>query len=149
MARITVSAEFPATVHEAESCWYDTAGWPAWVEGLEHVQQTSPTWPGVGAEVRWRSGPAGRGEVVERVIAHQPLQGQTIALKDAQMEGEQSVAFSPLDESHVVVELALDYRLRRRTPFTPLVDPLFIRPALRHSLQSTLARFGHRLAARQ
>lgn len=145
MRQVSVTEEFPATVHAAETCWYDTAHWPDWVDGLDRVEEVSAGWPGVGSHVRWRSGPAGRGEVLERVSAHEPLAGQTVEVSDEQMEASQSVAFTPADEAHVGVSLTLTYELRRQTLFTPLVDLLFIRPALRNSLRSTLARFGHRL----
>lgn len=147
MPQVTVTEEFPATVHVAETCWYDTARWADWVDGLERVEQVSEGWPGAGSYVRWRSGPAGRGEVLERVSAHEPLAGQTVEVTDAQMEASQSVTFTPADEAHVSVSLTLNYRLRRQTLFTPLVDVLFIRPALRNSLRATLSRFGHRLNA--
>jgi uncharacterized membrane protein len=145
VGQVTVTEEFPATVHVAETCWYDTTHWADWVDGLERVEEVSEGWPAVGAHVRWRSGPAGRGEVLERVSAHEPLAGQTVEVSDAQMDASQSVRFTPADEAHVSVSLTLTYQLRRRTLFTPLVDLLFIRPALRNSLRATLARFGRRL----
>jgi hypothetical protein len=41
------------------------------------------------------------------------------------------------------VSLTLEYRLKERSPITPLLDLVFIRRALRDSLQRTLERFGH------
>ena len=41
------------------------------------------------------------------------------------------------------MSLTLEYRLKQRSPITPIVDVLFIRRALHASLQRTLARFGH------
>ena len=73
MSRVSASVELPSTVHAAERCWYDTARWSAWVEGLERVDQVGRAYPERGAEVRWHSGPAGRGQVSERVIVREPL----------------------------------------------------------------------------
>lgn len=148
--RVVSAAEtFPGTVHEAETVWYDTARWPAWVDGLDRVTAVGERWPAANAEVRWESGPAGRGRVSERVVSYQPLEGQTVAVNDETIEGQQSVKFTPEDGS-VTVNLSLEYELTRRTLFTPLVDVLFISRAFTASLRSTLERFGLELeAARQ
>ena len=66
---------YPGSVHEAETCWYDTDRWPEWMDGLARVVAVEGDWPGVGSSVTWESGPAGRGRVRERVIAYEPLAG--------------------------------------------------------------------------
>jgi hypothetical protein len=146
MRTVSVSDTFPATVHEAEQCWYDTDRWPAWVDGLARVNEVSGGWPAVGASVAWESGPAGRGSVLERVIAYEPLAGQTNEVEDDSIRGRQSVVFSPVQDS-VRVSLTLEYEVRKRSVFTPAVDLLFIRGAQERSLGSTLARFGAELGA--
>lgn len=148
MRAVSVSATFPGTVHEAELCWYDTSGWPSWVDGLERVEEVSEGWPAAGAGVAWRSGPAGRGRVSERVVAHEPLEGQTVAVSDDSIEGRQTVAFTPVDGT-VEVCITLQYAIRDRSLFTPLVDVLFIRRAMEASLRATLHRFGAELAMRR
>lgn len=148
MSTVRATQIFDGTVHEAERCWYDTAGWPAWVDGLAHVQSVEGDWPGAGAVVRWESGPAGRGHVIERVIAYEPLRGQTNEVQDDAITGRQTVTFTPdAEPDAVLVELALQYTLRRRSLVTPVVDVLFIRRAMTMSLRSTLAHFGAHLAA--
>src|SRR5690349_21781902 len=137
MRKVTVREVFPATVHQAEQCWYDTRGWPSWVDGLDRVQSTTGNWPGTGASVTWRSGPAGRGTVTERVSAHEPLAGQTVEVVDDSIIGRQIVAFTPVDKG-VEVVLSLEYAISRSTPFTPVVDFLFIRRAMESSLRRTL-----------
>jgi Polyketide cyclase / dehydrase and lipid transport len=146
MTTITVSRDFPASVHEAERCWHDTARWRAWVDGLDRVEEVSPEWPAVGARVRWRSGPAGRGEVVEHVTEHEPLSGLTVDVCDDSIDGRQSVRFIPSGDGAVTIELTLRYRIRRRSPLTRLIDALFIRGPMRASLESTLSHFGSELA---
>src|SRR5437763_815073 len=82
--------------------------------------------PLVPAARRWQSGPAGRGRVTERVIAYEPLEGYTVEVEDDSITGEQSVSFEPADDG-VEVGLALSYRIKRRSPLTPLIDALFVR----------------------
>jgi polyketide cyclase/dehydrase/lipid transport protein len=140
------SETFDATVSEAESCWYDTTRWHLWVDGLDRVVEVDGAWPEAGATVTWQSGPAGRGTVVERVIAHEPLQGQALEVKDGSIRGRQSIAFAPSPPG-VEVTLALEYELLRRSIVTPVVDLLFIKRAMAASLAQTVSRFGAELAA--
>jgi hypothetical protein len=146
MGSASVTLTFPGTVHEAESCWYDIARWPAWVDGLSRVLEVLGDWPGAGSSVHWESGPSGRGRVRERVTDYEPLVGQTVQVEDDSIRGRQQVAFTPADGS-VEIELSLVYEIKRRSPLTPLVDFLFIRRAMAISLRKTLARFGSELAA--
>ena len=141
MRVVGAAQTFPGSVHEAETVWYDTTRWPAWVDGLDRVSEADPRWPQLGATVTWQSGPAGRGRVIERVVAYEPLSGQTVEVQDDSITGRQSVAFAPSDEG-VDIELALEYRIRQRSVLTPLVDVLFIRRAFRTSLEATLHGFG-------
>src|SRR5436309_4799876 len=69
MRVVAATETYPGSVHEAEKVWYDTGLWPRFIDGLESVEEVTPNWPGVGAQVRWHSGPAGRGQVVERVVS--------------------------------------------------------------------------------
>ena len=146
MRPVAVSETFAGTVAEAERCWAQTSGWPRWVDGCERVLSVDSRWPEVGSGVSWESGPAGRGRVTERVVAYEPLRGLTLEVSDASIQGRQTVAFVP-DDGEVTVELALAYRLERRSLVSPLVDRLFIRRAMAASLSSTLRRFGVELQA--
>jgi Polyketide cyclase / dehydrase and lipid transport len=146
MRAVSAVETFPGSVHEAESLWYDTGRWPSWVDGLDRVTDVDPRWPRPGATVRWESGPAGRGRVVERVVAHEPLSGQTAEVQDDSIRGRQTVAFAPAERG-VEVALTLEYEINKRSPLTPLVDVLFIRRAFRASLDATLRRFGLELEA--
>ncbi len=148
MRSVTVSETFPGSVHEAESCWFDTAAWPRWVDGLAHVVSVDRNWPEPGASVTWQSGPAGRGRVTETVSEHEPLSRLTVKVSDDSIDGLQSVVFTPVDPG-VEVILSLNYEIKQRTPFTPLVDLVFIRRAMEASLRSTLGGFGAELGARR
>jgi hypothetical protein len=148
MARVGVALSFPGTVHEAETCWYDHVRWPRWVDGLERVLDVTAGWPAAGGRIVWQSGPAGRGRVSETVTAYTPLGGQSIDVDDDSITGRQTVAFAPArnDVDMVEVVLSLEYEIKRRSIFTPLVDRLFIRRAMESSLKATLMRFGFELA---
>jgi Polyketide cyclase / dehydrase and lipid transport len=148
MRSVSVSRTFPGTVHEAETCWYDTTQWPAWVDGLDRVADVTEDWPAAGASVRWESGPAGRGRVRELVVVQERLAGQTLEVEDDSIRGRQSVAFTPVD-GDVEIVLRLEYEIERGSIFTPIVDLLFIRRAMAASLGTTLTRFGAELAAVQ
>jgi hypothetical protein len=142
MRTVQATQTVAGAVGEVERRWYDTGRWSSWVDGLERVLDVSGPWPEPGAVVTWESGPAGRGRVVERVVEHRPLQGQTSDVSDPSISGRQSVAFAPVADG-VEVTLALSYALNRRSPVTPVIDLLFIRRAIVSSLQTTLARFAH------
>jgi hypothetical protein len=146
MRVVSAVETFPGTVHEAESVWYDTDGWPGWVDGLDRVDRVTGGWPRVGGSLGWESGPAGRGRVIERVVSYERLEGQTVEVEDDSIRGRQSVEFTPEDDG-VSVALSLEYELKARSPLTPVLDLLFIRPAFRNSIRATLHRFGVELAA--
>jgi hypothetical protein len=146
MPGVRVAQTFDGTVAEAERCWYETARWHHWVDGLSTVLAVDGDWPQVGSTVTWQSGPAGRGTVVERVVAYAPLEGQALDVADGSILGRQNIAFAAAGD-RVEVALALDYRLVRRSVVSPIVDMLFIRRAMATSLGATLSRFGVELAA--
>ena len=140
-----MSESYPGSVQEAEACWYDTARWPRWVDELAQVVSVEGDWPEPDSAVVWQSGPAGRGRVIERVAAYVPLEGCTVEVEDDSITGRQSVAFEP-DQDWVQVGLALRYRIKRRSPLTPLIDVLFVRRLMTTSLEKTLGGFGAVLA---
>ncbi len=145
MATVRAKAGFPGSVHEAETCWYDTERWPVWIDQLSRVVGVDGEWPKAGATVTWESGPAGRGHVREHVIAYEARSGQTVEVEDESITGRQTVTFTP-EQDGVTVELALDYSIKKRSPLTWLIDLLFIRRLMAGSLRSTLGRFGTELA---
>lgn len=149
MRMVRVSQEVHGTVAQAERCWYDTAGWPHWIDGCDRVLGVDPGWPGLGTSVVWESGPAGRGRVNEVVVAFEALEGQTLEVQDDSISGRQRVSFVPVGADAVSVELSLSYRLRRHSIISAPVDLLFIRRAMLASLETTLRRFGAELEASQ
>lgn len=146
MPRVSATIELATSVHEAETAWYDTDRWPQWVDQLAEVLEVQGDWPRAGSGVVWESGPAGRGRVAERVVEYEPLHGSTVEVEDASITGTQQVTFDPFSEG-VQVGLSLEYRLKRRSPFSALVNVVFIRRLMGASLARTLSQFRAALPA--
>jgi len=134
----------PGLASDAEALWYDPQRWPAWVDGFGHVVKLEGEWPAPGARAVWDSRPGGRGRVIERVIAFEARAGHTLAVEDEKLRGTQRVVFEPGSDG-VQVALELEYEIKGANVFTPLTDALFIRRALRESLQRSLNRFAREL----
>ena len=112
---------------------------------MARLLSVDANWPEVGSQVVWQSGPAGRGRVTERVVVYEPLAGLSLNVQDDSLEGCQQVAFEPADGG-VEILLTLDYRIKRRTPLTSLIERLFVRRPMITSLTKTLERFAAVLA---
>lgn len=141
MRRVSASAIAPGPVADAEALWYDLNRWASFVDGFAAVVSRDPQWPGEGARLVWRSTPHGRGEVHERVTAHEPLGGQSVEFHDERLTGRQRVEFQAQGE-HTRVTLTMEYRIEDGGPLTPIVDLLFVRRAVRDALQRTVVRFA-------
>jgi hypothetical protein len=157
MRAVTASITCSATVHQAITAWCETERWPQWVEGLEEVVSVTSEWPAAGGIVRWRSSPAGRGHVTERILAYEPLRSVESEIIDDQVTARQLVTFTPAGppattagppaEDRTEVTVDFGYRITRRSPITPVIDWLFVRPAMTNSLRTTLSRFAAEVRA--
>lgn len=116
---------------EARALWYDTRRWPAFVDGFKEVVSQDPSWPASG-RVIWNSTPAGQGQTRE-VVAD----ADTVEVETEDFRARRTVLFAEDG-----VRVTFDYALKRRDPWTPIVNALFIRRELRASLQRTLRRFA-------
>ena len=138
MSAVSESVLIEASMAEVWDYYFDPRGWPAWVDGFGRVV-ASDGYPEAGGSLRWASGPAGRGEVTEHVLEHEPRRLHRVAFHDPASAGELRTTFAIEGEATLVVQ-ELDYRLRRRGPFTWLTDRLFIRSQMRGSLRRSLSR---------
>ena len=138
MSAIVESASVEASLAEVWDYYFESRGWPAWVDGFGRVV-SSDGYPEAGGSLRWQSIPAGRGEVTEHVLEHEPRRVHRIAYRDPTSAGELRTSFS-IEGSRTLIEQELDYRLVRRGPFARLTDLLFIRSQMRGSMQRSLAR---------
>lgn len=135
---ISESTSIAAPPAQVWSFYFEPAGWPAWVDGFGRVESISD-YPEAGGELVWRSTPAGRGTVRERVTRHDPRTLHKIAFEDPESGGELTTRFEAEGDGTRVV-LELDYALVASGPLSWLTDRLFIRSQLRASLRRTLAR---------
>ena len=147
MGRARASIRLPQPASAAEALWYDLRRWPSFVDGFAAVAKIEGDWPRAGSRLVWDSTREGRGRVVEHVVRYEVRTAQVSEVEDPRMTGTQTVAFRPVDGESSELELVLDYRLKQRNPFTPLVDALFIRRALNDALRRTVARFARELRA--
>jgi Polyketide cyclase / dehydrase and lipid transport len=143
MPSVSESVHVHASLAETWDLYFDAETWPAWVDGFARVEAAAG-YPDRDGTLRWRSTPAGRGEVTERVVAHEPRTRHRVAFSDPESEGELETTFaieaSPDGEQGVTVRQELTYRLREAGPLTRLTDVFFIRPQVTRSVRRSLER---------
>jgi hypothetical protein len=142
VGRASATVSVPGRAADAEALWYDPHRWASWVDGFGHVITLEGDWPDVGARLVWESPPAGRGRVMETVVAYETRTGQTLEVEDATIRGRQTVAFVPAPD-HVDVTLSLEYEIKDSKLITPVVDLLFVRRIWNETLRRTVTRFAN------
>jgi hypothetical protein len=130
----------PLAPEAALALWADTDRWPSFVEGFARVLERSGDWPAEGSKVVWESSPEGRGRVTEKVLERGTATFATQVYDDS-IIGRQVLRVRE-DAEGCRVALELDYELSKPGPLGALTDRLFIRRALRDSLERTLRRFA-------
>jgi hypothetical protein len=140
VSRISESVLVQASLAEAWDFYFDPGGWPAWVDGFGRLA-ASDGYPAAGGSLRWSSVPAGRGEVSERVLEHEPRRLHRIAFRDPASVGELRTSFA-IEGGATRVTQELDYRLPSRSPLSWLTDRLFIRSQVRGSMRRSLDRLA-------
>lgn len=131
-----------ASLAETWDQYFDPRGWGAWVDGFQAVVEASADYPEAGGTLRWRSIPAGRGEVLERVTAHERRRRHVIEFEDPAMGGELETAFA-IEGSGTRVGQNLVYRVLDRGPLARIGSLLFVKAQVRASMQRTLMAFKH------
>jgi Polyketide cyclase / dehydrase and lipid transport len=138
VTEVSEAVMIEASLAETWEYHFDPRWWPAWVDGFAAVV-ASDGYPDAGGTLRWRSTPAGRGEVAEIVLEHHPRRLHRVAFSDPQTEGELATSFDVRGEG-TLVEQRLAYELRGGGPFGPVTNWLFIRTQQRRSMQRSLIR---------
>ncbi len=153
MAEVEAATEIDAALAEVWELYFDPARWASWVDGFAAVVSSSG-YPNQGGTLEWRSTPAGRGHVRERVLAHEPRSLHRIAFEDPAAAGELETTFEirPASEGRLTrVSQRLSYRVTSGGPLRAITDFLFIRSQMRRSLERSLAELkleGERSGAR-
>lgn len=135
MPRVEHSVVVAASLAETWDTYLDRRGWPTWVDAFSGVT-SADGYPEEGGTLVWRSTPAGRGEVSERVLEHEPRRSHRIAFSDPTMSGELATSFA-VDGGGTRVSQVLDYRLAERGVFA-FLGALFVKSQVARSVQRTL-----------
>jgi hypothetical protein len=139
MATIEETVHIEATLAEVWDRYFDVRGWGEWVDGFQSPVETDG-YPEAGGTLRWRSIPAGRGEVTERVLEHEHRRRHLIEFSDPEMEGRLDTRFEIVgDGTRVTQELI--YGVRARGPIARLASILFVKSQVRASMQRSLQAF--------
>lgn len=141
MVELSESVLVEASLAETWNFYFDPRGWPVWVDGFQSVV-SDQGYPEEGGTLVWRSTPAGRGEVSERVIEHEERRRHRIEFSDPASSGRLLSEFA-IEGEGTRVSLMLEYGLTRSGPFAWLTDRLFVRGQVRQSLARSLLRFKH------
>ena len=132
----------PLAPDQAFDLWTDLTRWASFVDGFGHVDRVDGEWPSEGSKLVWRSGPAGRGVVTERVVTSEPAERFVTQVYEERMQGAQAIRFAPVEDGSTRVDIELDYKLTQGGPLAGVTDVLFIRRALTDALRRTLRRFA-------
>ena len=141
MAELSESVLVEASLAETWDFYFEPRGWPAWVDGFGSVV-SAEGYPVQGGSLVWRSTPAGRGEVSERVLEHEERRRHLIEFADPTSSGRLRTDFA-IEGPGTRVTQTLQYRLARSGPFSWLTDRIFVRGQLHQSLARSLQRFKH------
>ena len=147
MGRAAESVVIPASLAEVWDFYFEPRTWASWVDQFSSVISESDDYPAAGSVLRWRSVSAGRGEVTEEVLEHEPRSLHRISFGDPESTGEMTTRFEiehlaePGTPQRTRVALELSYSLRSGGLFGKVADFLFVRSQMRRSLARTLERF--------
>ena len=139
MAKVEASALVDSSLAETWDAYFDPARWPAWVDGFDAIL-AADGYPEAGGTLRWRSTPAGRGEVTEWVLEHEERRRHLVRFEDSTTRGELEVTFA-IEGDGTRLGQASEYRLTQRGPIAFLASVLFIRSQMRRSLERSLLGF--------
>ena len=139
MGKVAEELLIPASLAEVWDLYFQRSTWPSWVDELKRVDSASEEYPEAGATLVWSSGPAGRGQVSETVLEHEPRRLHRIRYSDPHSEGEQLTTFE-IEGEGTKVKIELVYGLHKPGVLGPITDRLFIRSQMQRSLAALADR---------
>ena len=139
MATIEETVHIEASLAEAWDHYFDVRAWGSWVDGFQATMEAE-AYPAAGSTLRWRSIPAGRGEVTERVLEHEHRRRHLIEFSDPEMEGRLETRFE-LAGAGTRVTQELTYTLLAKGPIARMGAVLFVKSQVRASMQRSLLAF--------
>lgn len=141
MGETVESVRIAATLKEVWDLYFDTSRWSSWVDGFATLESVSG-YPEIGGTLRWRSNPAGRGEVAERVLEHEPRRRHLVSFRDPESEGELETVFE-IEGEGVTVRQRMTYTVLHPGLLGPLTDIFFVRRQVAASLARSLERLRY------
>jgi Polyketide cyclase / dehydrase and lipid transport len=136
MATVDETVQIDASLAETWDHFFDVLAWGSWVDGFQAVIEAEG-YPAAGGTVRWRSIPAGRGEVTEHVLEHEHRRRHLIEFSDPEMEGRLETRFEIAGEGTRVTQ-ELTYALVAKGPIARMGAVLFVKSQVRASMQRSL-----------
>jgi hypothetical protein len=140
MATVSETVHIEASLAEVWDHYFDVRAWGSWVDGFQAAIEAED-YPAAGSTLRWRSIPAGRGEVTERVLEHEHRRRHLIEFSDPEMEGRLETRFEIAGEGTWVTQ-ELAYTLLAKGPIARMGAVLFVKNQVRASMQRSLLAFG-------
>ena len=141
MGDVSAGVHVDADLAETWDHYFDPEGWAGWVDSFGQIESASG-YPEQGGTLRWRSRPAGRGEVTEEVLEHEPRRLHRVSFSDPESSGELLTTFRIEGDGTEVVQ-EMRYKPRQMGALGPLTDWLFVRGQVRRSLARSLASFKY------
>ncbi len=141
MPRVRAHTLVPGPVSAAEALWHDLRRWPAFVEGLAHLDKTEGPWPEPGSRVIWSGPPGGRVRVVEASTRLVLREVHVADVEDERLRGTRTVTFAPDRDGLVRVGVELEYTAKAGDRPTGLVSRMLLGRRVREALDHTLRRF--------
>jgi len=139
--RIRAHTLVPGPVSAAEALWHDLRRWPAFVEGMAHVDKAEGAWPEPGSRVLWSGPPGGPGRVVEASTRLVLREVHVAEVEDERLRGTRTVSFAPERDGLVRVAVELDLTAKAGDRPAGLVSRMLLGRRERARLTETLRRF--------
>lgn len=130
-----------ASLADAWDAYFEPRMWPSWVDSFGSVTALDG-YPQVGGTLRWKSVPAGRGEVTETVLEHEPRRLHRIRFTDPSLQGEMSVSFA-IEGEGTKVKAVFEYRVVDPSLFARAAALIFVKPQIRGTLRRSLDAFAN------
>jgi hypothetical protein len=132
-----------ASLAETWDGYFEPRGWPIWVDAFAGVVALDG-YPETEGTLVWRTGAAGRGEVRETVVAHEPRRLHRVKFSDPTMTGELETTFA-IEGEGTRISQAMTYRLVERGVFA-FLGAFFVRSQVKRSLERSLSAFREHVA---
>ena len=129
-----------ASLAETWQAYFDPRRWADWVDSWGSAV-SSDGYPDEGGTLVWRTIAAGRGEVAERVTAHQPRRLHAIEFSDPTLTGRMEVRFGVEGEG-TRVRISFEYALVERGPMARFASVFFVRGQIRGTIRRSLDAFA-------